>query len=105
MSRAIFFCTVCLILTAFAPTNNICAVAVEPPATAELESFSDTRIGESAVKYAAEGERLPEKKSAAEEAGGEKPDKKPVRVPLPSSVWLMAGGLLALVLIRRNNKK
>ena len=105
MSRAILYCTICLILTTFAPVNHNRAAALEPPAGSWLTDAKDSRISQPDLAYVVEGERLSDTDAADVEAASENSEKNPVQVPLPSTVWLMAGGLVALILIKRRERK
>ncbi len=104
MSRAMMYSALCLMLMTLSPICTVNATTLQKPQGSELSSIENRSIDEYAKESLASKDNLPQVKATIDKVSHEYPDDKAFQVPLPSAIWLMAGGLLALVLIRRRHK-
>jgi hypothetical protein len=91
-------------LITLSPICTVNATTLQKPQGSEFFSIENKSIDEYAKVSFASKDSLPQVKATIDKVFHEYPDDKAFRVPLPSAVWLMAGGLMALVLIRRRHK-
>ena len=104
MSRTIMYGVLCLTLMTFAPLINSRAADLQPSASSEFKSIEIKSIDASArVNQAPENPFAPII-ATIDRVGPKYPVEKVIQVPLPSDIWLLGSGLLALVLIRRRHK-
>ena len=88
MSKTIMYGVLCLMFMTFAPLINSHAADMQPSASSKFKSIEFKSIDA----------------PAGVNQASENPADKVIRVPLPSDIWLLGSGLLALVLIRRRHK-
>jgi hypothetical protein len=91
-------------LMTFAPLTNSSAADLQPPESSEFKSPNIKSIDEPARASLAAEDTLAQVSATTDKDVHANPEDKVFQVPLPSAIWLMAGGLLALVLIRRRHK-
>ena len=104
MSRTLMYRILCLILITLAPISISKAADVQTPADTGLKAIKSEKIDETYQSGVVTQESLPQNKASFNAATRDNPEANTFKVPLPSTVWLMAGGLLALLLIRRRNR-
>jgi len=103
MSRAMIYSAICLMLMTLSPICIVNATTLPKPRGSEFSSI-ENRIDESTKISFTSEDTLAQVNATIDKVSHENPDSNPFKVPIPSTVLLMAGGLLALVLIRRRHK-
>jgi len=91
-------------LMTFAPLINSHAANLQPSASSEFKSIEIKSIDEPARVNPAPENTLAQIIATIDSVGPKNPADKVIQVPLPSDIWLLGSGLLALVLIRRRHK-
>ena len=104
MSRAMIYSAICLMLMTLSPICIVNATTLQKPLGSEFSFIENKGIDESAKASFTSEDTLAQVNATIDKVSHENPDSYPFKVPIPSAVWLMAGGLLALVLIRRRHK-
>lgn len=104
MLRTIMYGVLCLMLMTFAPLINSHAADLQPSAGSEFKSVEIKSADAPARVNQAPENTLAQIIATIDSVGHKKPPDKVIQVPLPSDIWLLGSGLLALVLIRRRHK-
>jgi hypothetical protein len=99
MLRTIMYGVLCLMLMTFAPLINSHAADLQPSAGSEFKSV-EIKSADAPARV----NQAPQIIATIDSVGHKKPPDKVIQVPLPSDIWLLGSGLLALVLIRRRHK-
>jgi hypothetical protein len=104
MSRTVKYSVFCLILITLTSISSSNAADLQTPTGSKQKTIKSESFAELSRADVAPTESLAQNKTSTDAVSREKPAGNAFEVPLPSAVWLMAGGLLALVLIRRRNR-
>jgi len=91
-------------LMTFAPLINSHAADMQPSASSKFKSIEFKSIDAPARVNQAPENTLAQIIATIDRVGPKNPADKVIQVPLPSDIWLLGSGLLALVLIRRRHK-
>ena len=91
-------------LMIFAPISNSNAADLEPPLGGKFKFIKNKSVDQPAKDSFAFDNSLPQRKASFDKVTLNSLDEKIFPVPLPSTIWLMAAGVFALVLIRRRHK-
>ena len=101
ISRAMMYSALCLMLMTLAPISHSNAADLQTPPGGEFESIKNKSIDEPEEASFTSQDHLPDTIGTIDSVSPENQDDKAFEVPLPSTIWLITGGLFALVLIRR----
>jgi hypothetical protein len=104
MSRSAAYSVLCLILITLTPISSSNAADLQSRTGSEQNIISGESPGKPPQAGVAPQESLAQNKASVDAASSEETVGVAFKMPLPGTLWLMAGGLLALLLIRRRNK-